>query len=534
MTDCDFVIVGAGSAGCVLANRLSEDGRHRVLLLEAGPRDTSPWIHVPIGYARTNAHPMLNWRFETEPQAHLDGRRVYWPRGRVLGGSSSINGLIAIRGQARDYDMWASMGATGWSARETLPYFIRSETHAHGGSAWHGDRGPLSVSDIPERHELVDAFIRAAGELGIARNDDLNGASAEGAGPLQLTLRNARRCSAAVAYLRPALSRPNLKVITGAHVSAVSFDGRRASGLRYRANAQDHSVSASREVILSAGALQSPQLLQLSGIGPPALLHQHGVPVLHASPGVGENLQDHLCLRFLYRCTRPVTANDRLHTPWSRMLTGMDYLLRRRGPMATGAFLAGVVTRVLPESGGADTQVTLSMVSSPGRGERVHPFSGFTLLYYPLRPSSRGFVRIRCADPMAAPAMQPNYLSSDYDRRMMVAGARLTRALAATPALAPYVARELQPGADAQDDDALMAAARAHGSSGYHPVGTCRMGTDADAVVDPRLRVRGVAGLRVVDASVMPTLVSGNTNLPVIMIAEKAADMIREDVRVAS
>ena len=336
-----------------------------------------------------------------------------------------------------------------------------------------------------------------------------------------------------MACLRPALSRLNVNVITGAHVTAVSFDGRRATGLRYLANGNEYSVVAGREVILCAGALQTPQLLQLSGIGPPGLLREHGITVVHASPGVGENLQDHLCLRFFYRCCRPVTGNDRLRTPWARLLTGLDYVLRRRGPMATGAFLAGLATRVLPESGTADTQVTLSMVSSPARGERVHPFSGFTVLYYPLRPTSRGFVRIHSADPMAAPAMQPNYLCTDYDRRMMVAGARLTRALAGATALAPYVAGELQPGADVQSDTALLAAACAHGSSGHHLVGTCRMGTDVGAVVDPRLRVHGVTGLRVVDASVMPTLVSGNTNLPTIMIAEKAADMIKHDARTA-
>jgi choline dehydrogenase len=527
--DCDYVIAGAGSAGCVLANRLSAGGRYQVLLLEAGPSDTSPWIHVPIGYAKTNSHPVLNWRFDTEPQAHMNGRRVYWPRGRVLGGSSSVNGMIAIRGQAQDYDQWAVMGASGWSARETLPYFIRSETHPKGPGAWHGGSGPLSISNIAGKHELVEAFIRAAAECGIAPNDDLNGASAEGAGALQLTVRNGLRCSAAVAYLRPARSRPNLRVITGAHVCAVNFDGLRANGLKCLINGEIHSVRAQREVLLCAGALQSPQLLQLSGIGPPELLQEHGIPVRHPLSGVGENLQDHLCLRFLYRCTKRVTGNDRLNTPWARALSGLDYVARRRGPLASGAFLAGLTAKASPASCSVDTQITLSMVSSPARGARVHPFPGFTLLYYPLRPTSRGFVRLRSADPLAPPMMQPNYLSTGHDQQMMIAGARLTRTLAAAPGLAPYVENELQPGTNARDDSDLLAAAREHGSSGYHPVGTCRMGSDATTVVDPKLRVHGVTHLRVVDASVMPTLVSGNTNLPTIMIAEKAADMILQD-----
>ncbi|MEY4267380.1 MAG: hypothetical protein RIS90_1915 [Pseudomonadota bacterium] len=529
MADFDFVIAGAGSAGCVLANRLSANGRHKVLLLEAGPRDSSAWIHIPIGYARTNRHPELNWRFETEPQPYMDGRRLYWPRGKVLGGSSSINGMIAIRGQAQDYDDWSAMGASGWSAREVLPYFIRSERHEGGANEWHGSNGPMTISTIRGQQELVDAFMQAGTDCGIPRNDDLNGASAEGVGPLQLTVRDGRRCSAAVAYLKPARARPNLTVITEAHVSGICFDGLRATGLRYRVKGEERSAQGQCEVILCAGALQTPQLLQLSGIGPIGLLGQHGIPVRVSSPEVGENLQDHLCLRFMYRCTRPVTGNDRLNKPWARFLSGLDYALHRRGPLASGAFLAGLVANASPESTRADTQITLSMVSSAARGDRVHPFSGFTLLYYPLRPTSRGQVRIRSSDPMMPPAMQPNYLSTAYDRQMMVAGARLTRKLANAKALARYVAEELQPGAKADDDAELLAAAREHGSSGYHPVGTCRMGSDPGAVVDPRLRVNGVTHLRVVDASVMPTLVSGNTNLPTIMIAEKAADMILED-----
>ena len=531
MNTFDYIIVGAGSAGCVLANRLTEDGRHSVLLLEAGPPDSNPWIHVPIGYGKTMLHPVLNWRFETEPDPYMDNRRIYWPRGRTLGGSSAVNGLIQIRGQPEDFDGWAAQGAAGWNYREALRYFRKSETFSRGESEHHGGSGPLSVSDIAERGELVDAFIHGCGDLGIPPNDDFNGPSQEGAGYLQLTTRNGRRCSAAVGYLRPALRRPKLKVETGAHVAAISFDGMRAAGVRYRRGGEFLTALARREVVLSAGALQSPQLLQLSGIGPGELLRQHGIAVRADLPGVGENLQDHLALRLIYRCTKPITTNDDLKNPWRKALTGLRYLLLRRGPMAVGVMTAGMITKLLPESATPDMQFFLSTVSAEARGAEPHPFPGFTFVYYPLRPTSRGRVWIKSADPLAAPALLPNYLSTDYDRRMMLAGARLARKLAATPSLAPYVAEELQPGPAVQSDEELLAAVRQHGSSGYHPCGTCRMGAadDASAVVDPRLRVRGVEGLRVIDASVMPNVVSGNTNAATIMIAEKGADLLRAD-----
>ncbi|MEO8202810.1 MAG: choline dehydrogenase [Betaproteobacteria bacterium] len=525
----DYVIVGAGSAGCVLANRLTEGARASVLLLEAGPPDRYPWIHIPIGYAKTMLHPVLNWRFETEPEPNLHGRRVYWPRGRTLGGSSAVNGLIHIRGQAEDFDGWERLGATGWNARETLRYFIRSESNSRGAGEYSGGSGPLSVSDIAEKNELVDAFIRAAGELGVPPTDDFNGPVQEGAGYLQLTTRKGLRCSAAVGYLRPARSRDNLAVETGAHATGVVFEGTRAVGVRYRINGEERSVRAAREVLLCAGALQSPQLLQLSGVGPRALLDAHGIAPVHALAGVGENLQDHLALRVVYKCTRPVTTNDALGTPWRKALTGLKYLLMRRGPLAIGVMTGGMITRALPDAATPDMQFFISTVSAEARGAAPHPFPGFTFVFYPMRPTSRGNVRIKSADPMAAPAMQPNYLSTDYDRRSMVAGARMARALAGTASLSPYVLEELQPGPAAQSDEQLLDAVRAHGSSGYHPVGTCRMGTDAGAVVDPRLRVHGVQGLRVIDASVMPTLVSGNTNAATIMIAEKGADLVRED-----
>ena len=527
----DYVIVGAGSAGCVLANRLTADGRHSVLLLEAGPPDRNPWIHVPIGYGKTMNHPVLNWGFWTEPEPHLHGRQVYWPRGRTLGGSSAVNGLIQIRGQPEDFARWESMGAAGWGWAEVLRYFIKSESNSRGASAYHGADGPLAVSDVAMRGELADAFIQGCGELGIAPNDDFNGPQQEGAGYLQLTTRHGRRCSAAVAYLRPARGRRNLTVETQAHAEAVTFDATRASGVRYRKGGRIISVRARREVVLAAGALQSPQLLQLSGIGPAALLREHGIAIVADRAGVGENLQDHLALRFLYRCTRPVTTNDDLKNAWRKLLTGMRYVFLRRGPMAVGVMTAGMITRAEPDALTPDIQFFLSMVSAEARGAAPHPFSGFTLVYYPMRPTSRGQVRIRSTDPLAAPALSPNYLSTDYDRRMMVAGARMARRIAATAALSPYVAEELQPGGRVQADDELLDAVRSHGSSGYHPCGTCRIGGDDAAVVDPRLRVHGVQGLRVIDASVMPTVVSGNTNAATIMIAEKGADLLLEDAR---
>ncbi len=525
----DYVIVGAGSAGCVLANRLSADGRSRVLLLEAGPPDTYPWIHIPIGYGKTMLHPVLNWGFNTEPNEHMNGRQVHWPRGRTLGGSSAINGMIQIRGQAEDFDGWEALGADGWNARETMRYFIKSETNSRGASAYHGDSGPLSVSDVGETGELVDAFIRGCGDLGIPRTDDFNGATQEGAGYLQLTTRKGWRCSTAVGYLRPARKRANLHVVTGAHATVVLMEGKRAVGVRYRCASGELTAQASNEVLLCAGALQSPQLLQLSGIGPAALLQRHGIPVIHELPGVGENLQDHLALRLLYKCTKPITTNDDLRTLFGKMRIGLKFFLQRRGPLAIGVMTGAMITRAQKDAARPDINFFLSTVSAETRGAAPHPFSGFTLAYYPLRPTSRGHVRIKSRDPLAAPAMQANYLSTDYDRGMMIAGARMARALAATPSFAPYVLAEYQPGPSVQSDAAILDAVRDTGASGYHPVGTCRMGRDADAVVDPRLRVHGVAGLRVVDASVMPTLVSGNTNAAAIMIGEKGADMILED-----
>ena len=525
-TRADYIIVGAGSAGCVLANRLSADRSRSVLLLEAGPPDRYPWIHIPIGYAKTMFNPRVNWCFHTEPEAGMHGRRIYWPRGRTLGGSSSINGLIAIRGQPEDYDGWAAAGCAGWAYADVLPYFKRLEHVPEGNPAFHGADGALWCSPIPRKHALIEAVIAGCAELGLPRNDDFNGARQEGAGYYHLTTRRGWRCSAASAYLKPARGRPNLRVETRAQVTRVVFEGRRAVAVVVRRGEADVTLAARREVLLCAGAVQTPQLLQLSGVGPPGLLAAHGIALVHALPGVGENLQDHLQARVIFECTQPITTNDDLGSGWRRLKMGLDYLLTRGGPMAVGINQGGIFARVDATARTPDIQFHVATLSSDTAGSAPHTFSGFTLSVCQLRPQSRGFVRIKSADPLQPPAMQPNYLSAEGDSRTLVAGMRLARQLAATRALAPYVKREYRPGPDVDSDEALLEFARDTGGTIFHPSGTCRMGVDALAVVDPALRVRGLQALRVIDCSVMPTLTSGNTNLPVIMIAEKAADLI--------
>ena len=525
----DYVIVGAGSAGCVLADRLSADGRHSVLLLEAGPRDSYPWIHIPIGYAKTMFDARVNWCFYTEPEPGMNGRRIYWPRGKTLGGSSSINGLISVRGQREDYDHWAEAGNDGWSYAEVLPYFKRLEHAVDGDPAYHGFAGPMWRSPIGRKHELIEAVIAAGNELDIPRNDDFDGAVQEGVGYYHLTTRNGWRCSTAVAYLKPARHRRNLRIATGLRVTRVIFDGRRAAGVVCRGHSGDVAVSAGREVLLCAGALQTPQLLQLSGVGPEPLLTGFGIPIVHELAGVGENLQDHLQARVIFECTRPITTNDDLRSWWRTLKIGLDYAFTRGGPMAVGINQGGIFARVEPQAATPDVQFHIATLSSDMAGSPTHSFSGFTLSVCQLRPESRGFVRIKSSDPLAAPAMQPNYLSTAYDRQMLVAGIRLARRLAATKALSPYVEREHRPGPAATSDEDLLEFAKGTGGTIFHPSGTCKMGRDSQAVVDPKLRVHGLEDLRVVDCSVMPTLVSGNTNVPVIMIAEKAADLILAD-----
>jgi choline dehydrogenase len=532
-TEVDFVVVGAGSAGSALAARLSENGRHSVALLEAGPSDRNFWIHLPIGYGKTMWDPKVNWRFYTEPDPYMDNRRLYWPRGRVLGGSSSINGLIAIRGQAEDYDGWRALGNPGWGFGDLLPYFIKLETN-HGlenDHQLHGTSGPLHVTSITGRHELIEAVIGAANALGVPRTEDFNGRRQEGVGYYQLTTHRGWRVSAANAYLKPAKRRPNLHILTEAQATRILFTGRRASGVEYGQGGVSKTIRARRGVVLSAGAVQSPQLLMLSGVGPAEHLRAHGIDVLADSPGVGGNLQDHLQLRLIYRANRAITTNDQLRSLAGRVRMALDWLLFTQGPLAIGINQAGLFTRVLPESRTPDIQFHIATLSADMAGGKVHDFPGFTLSVCQLRPESTGTITLASGDPLAAPLIKANYLSSDTDRRCAVAAITFARRLARTRPLADYVAQEELPGPAAESDADLLGFARAHGATIFHPVGTCKMGPDSDpaAVVDARLKLRGVERLWVADCSIMPKLVSGNTNLPAIMIGEKAADLIQED-----
>jgi choline dehydrogenase len=527
----DYIIVGAGSAGCVLAHRLTESGKHRVLLLEAGPPNQHPWLHIPLGYGRLFTNTRYNWCYQTEPQPECHGRNVIAPRGKTLGGSSSINGLIYIRGQAEDFDHWRQLGNTGWSHADVLPYFRKAEDNERGANEHHGAGGPLGVSDIRDRHPLAAAFIEAAVQCGYPRNDDFNGAAQEGAGYYQNTMRVGVRSSTAAAYLKPARRRENLHVVSQALASRVLFDGRRATGVEYMIGNEKRTAQANVEVLVAGGAFNSPQLLQLSGLGPASLLGSLGIPVIADMPGVGDHLNDHYFARIILRCTERITLNDAARNWVQGVRAVFQYALTRRGYFAMPAISAGCFVRALPSSATPDIQCSIALYSIHNLGDWVDPFPGFTITATLLRPESRGHVHIKSADPRQAPAIHPNYLAARKDRDTLLAGVKVLRRLAKAPALARYIAEEVDPGLQSADDDALLDFIRRRGSTVYHPVSTCRMGQDAKAVVDERLKVHGFERLRVIDASIMPAVVSGNTNAATIMIAEKGADMVQEDAR---
>jgi choline dehydrogenase len=527
----DYIIVGAGSAGCVLANRLSADGRHSVLLLEAGPKDTNLWIHVPLGYGKLFKEKTVNWMYQTEPEPELDGRTVFQPRGKVLGGSSSINGLLYVRGQHEDYDRWRQRGNAGWGYDDVLPYFKKAENQQRGADKYHGVGGPLSVSNLGHPDPLSAAFIDAAAETGLPVNPDFNGATQEGAGFFQTTTRGGRRASTAVAYLRPAKGRGNLRVETSALAQRILFEGRRARGVEYRQGGALRTATARKEILVSSGAYNSPQLLQLSGVGPAELLKQHGIDVVLDAPGVGNDLQDHLQVRIVMRCTQPITLNDILNHPVRRVMAGARYAAFRSGPLTIAAGTSGAFFKTNPRLASPDIQIHFLPFSTDKMGENMHPFSGFSASVCQLRPESRGSLRIKSADPSVPPAIRINYLATETDRAAFVDGMKMLRKILAAPALKPFIIDEVEPGAKIASDEEILNFCRQRGSTVYHPTSTCRMGNDPLAVVDQRLRVRGIEGLRVVDASIMPDLMSGNTNAPTIMIAEKASDMILEDAR---
>ena len=527
----DYVIVGAGSAGCVLANRLSTDPDISVLLLEAGGTDNYIWIHIPVGYLYTINNPRTDWRYVTEPEPGLNCRAIGYPRGKGLGGCSSINAMIYMRGQVEDYDGWRQMGNDGWSWQDVLPYFLKSEDYAIGADTFHATGGEWRVEDIRVTWEILDAFRDAAVANGIPETNDFNRGDNEGCGYFKVNQKRGVRWNTSKAFLKPVRGRPNLTVMTEAQAEEVIFHGNRAAGVLFQHQGKPVAAAAQGEVILSAGAIGSPQLLQVSGVGPGDLLQEHGIDVVHALPGVGANLQDHLQLRMIYKVKNTSTLNQEAASLLGRIGMGVRYALFRRGPLAMAPSHFGAFTRSDLSRGTPNLEYHIQPLSLDKFGEPLHPFPAFTASVANLRPESRGTVRIKDPDPAVYPAIRPNYLSHPADQQVAVDAIKLTRRICADPALARFEPEEFLPGLAAQTDDELRQAVGDIGTTIFHPVGTCKMGSDDQAVVDARLRVHGVQGLRVVDASIMPTITSGNTNSPTIMIAEKTAEMIRADRR---
>jgi choline dehydrogenase len=531
----DFIVTGAGSAGCAVAGRLSESGKYRVLLLEAGKRDTNPWIHIPLGYTQTYTDPKVNWMFDSEPEKQLNNRTLYQPRGKVLGGTSSINGMVYMRGTPTDYDGWRQRGCEGWDWDGVLPFFKKAEHQERGADDFHGVGGPLRVSN-PVRCPLGDAMVEAAIEAGIPRNDDFNGATQEGVGYYQTTTSNRRRWSAARAYLGDAKKRPNLTIVTEAHATRILFQDGRAVGVEYQTPHGRETARAQGEIIVSGGVYGSPQLLQLSGVGPGELLRRFGIPVVHDMPGVGARLHDHFNTYLVWRCSQPVTINDLARSPARKVKAAVQYALTRSGHLSNAGIYAGALVRSDPRLEQPDLQINMfgwSAFERQRTGIKPHPFSAFTFSPVHLRPEGRGTVQIKSPDPLAPPAIRFNFLASDYDFQALIYGARLSRKIAAQAALRPYVVEEVLPGPAVESDEQLVEEIRVRGVSNLHPVGTCHMGREVDAVVDPRLKVHGIKGLRVADASIMPQVPGGNTNAPSIMIGEKCAAMVLEDARAA-